>query len=140
MAVAQGTLSSDDDNQILDAIGSWLEGVEPQVKRFDHEDIYPHEIVNEMKELGLFSLMYPVKYDGLGMNASSYAKVVTKLSETWMSLAGIINTHMMLGQLIERFGTDEQKEKFMGRLASGALRRVQLNKAPHEELPMLSVP
>ena len=56
--------------------------------------------------------MYPVEYGGMGMNASSYAKVISRLSETWMSLAGIINTHMMLGQLILRFGTDGQKKQF----------------------------
>ena len=110
MVAAVDTLSSDDDSQILDAIGHWLKGVKPQVRELEHGDIYPAEIVKEMKELGLFSLMYPLEYGGLGMNASSYAKVITKLSETWMSLAGIINTHMMLGQLIGRFGTDTQKE------------------------------
>ena len=124
MAAAVDTLNSDDDDQILDAIGTWLEGVKPQVRELEQEDIYPHEIVKEMKEIGLFSLMYPVEYGGLGMNASSYAKVITKLSETWMSLAGIINTHMMLGQLIGRFGTDGQREKFMGRLAAAELHGV----------------
>ncbi len=124
MVAAVDTLSSDDDDQILDAIGNWLEGVKPQVRELEQGDIYPEEIVKQMKELGLFSLMYPVEYGGLGMNASSYAKVITKLSETWMSLAGIINTHMMLGQLIGRFGTDSQKEQFMYKLATAELHGV----------------
>ena len=122
MVAAVDTLGSDDDNQILDAIGSWLEG-QTTGKRVRAGDIYPEEIVKEMKELGLFSLMYPVEYGGLGMNASSYAKVITKLSETWMSLAGIINTHMMLGQLVGRFGTDSQRQ-FMHKLAAAELHGV----------------
>ena len=58
MAAAVDTLSSEDDDQILDAIGSWLEGVKPQVRELEQGDIYPEEIVKQMKELGLFSLMY----------------------------------------------------------------------------------
>jgi len=74
-----------------------------------------------MKEMGLFSLMYAPEHGGLGFSASSYTKVITRLSETWMSLAGVINTHMMLGQLIQRFGTEEQQERFLPRLARAEL-------------------
>ena len=118
MAVAHSELSSNDNKQILSALDDWLNDIKPNVKHFDHNDEYPTEIVSQMKELGLFCLMYPVEYGGMGMNASSYSKVISRLSETWMSLAGIINTHMMLGQLILRFGTVEQKKMFLGRLAS----------------------
>lgn len=124
MAVAHSELSSIDNEQILSAIDTWLNDIQPQVKHFDHNDEYPTEIVAQMKELGLFCLMYPVEYGGMGMNASSYAKVISRLSETWMSLAGIINTHMMLGQLILRFGTEEQKKQFLGRLANAELHGV----------------
>ena len=124
MAVAQNELSNIDNQQILDALDDWLNDIKPMVKHFDHNDEYPSEIVSQMKELGLFCLMYPVEYGGMGMNASSYAKVISRLSETWMSLAGIINTHMMLGQLILRFGTDGQKKQFLRRLASAELHGV----------------
>lgn len=124
MAVAQNELSNIDNQQILDALDDWLNDIKPMVKHFDHNDEYPSEIVSQMKELGLFCLMYPVEYGGMGMNASSYAKVISRLSETWMSLAGIINTHMMLGQLILRFGTDGQKKLFLRRLASAELHGV----------------
>ena len=124
MAVAQNELSNVDNQQILDALDDWLNDIKPMVKHFDHNDEYPSEIVSQMKELGLFCLMYPVEYGGMGMNASSYAKVISRLSETWMSLAGIINTHMMLGQLILRFGTDGQKKLFLRRLASAELHGV----------------
>lgn len=115
-------ISSQEETQVIDAIDVWLrKEVAHQVKHFDHEDEYPHEIVAQMKDMGLFSLMYPIKYGGLGFSASSYTKVITKLSETWMSLAGVINTHMMLGQLIERFGTPEQQSYFLPRLTNAEL-------------------
>lgn len=125
MSATASTFSAEDEAQILAAIGSWLDNeVRHQVKHFDHADEYPHEIVKQMKELGLFSLMYPTEYGGLGMNTSAYAKVITLLCETWMSLAGVINTHMMLGQLVLRFGTEEQKAHFLPRLASAELHGV----------------
>ncbi|MEX2480793.1 MAG: acyl-CoA dehydrogenase family protein [Gammaproteobacteria bacterium] len=125
MSTPAETFSSDDETQVLDAIDAWLEGeVRQQVKHFDHADEYPAAIVQQMKDLGLFGLMYPVEYGGLGMTASAYAKVITRLCETWMSLAGVINTHMMLGQLILRFGTAAQREHFLPRLASAELHGV----------------
>ena len=125
MTTTTAVFSVEDEAQILAAIGAWLDNeVRHQVKHFDHADEYPHDIVKQMKELGLFSLMYPTEYGGLGMNASAYAKVITLLCETWMSLAGVINTHMMLGQLLLRFGTAEQKAHFLPRLASAELHGV----------------
>jgi len=125
MAVTAEQFTSEDEAQILDAISSWLQKeVRPVVKHFDHEDEYPEDLVHQMKQLGLFSLMYPVEYGGLGMNASGYAKVITLLCETWMSLAGVINTHMMLGHLIGRFGTDAQRSNFLPKLAGAELHGV----------------
>ena len=69
MTATATSFSSDDEAQILAAIATWLDAeVRPQVKHFDHADEYPHDIVKQMKELGLFSLMYPAQYGGLGMN------------------------------------------------------------------------
>ena len=122
MSQTNEQISVQEETQVLDALDVWLKKeVADQVRHFDHEDEYPHEIVAQMKDMGLFSLMYPVKYGGLGFSASSYTKVITKLSETWMSLAGVINTHMMLGQLIERFGTTEQQSYFLPRLTNAEL-------------------
>jgi len=109
MSHAKDSITVEEENQIMDALDVWLlKEVAPHVREFEHEDIYPTEIVQQMKEMGLFSLMYAPEHGGLGFSASSYTKVITRLSETWMSLAGVINTHMMLGQLIQRFGTEEQ--------------------------------
>jgi len=125
MTTQTNAFSAEDETQILDAIDAWLEGeVRQQVKYFDHADEYPTAIVQQMKDLGLFGLMYPVDYGGLGMTASAYAKVITRLCETWMSLAGVINTHMMLGQLILRFGTEVQREHFLPKLANAELHGV----------------
>ena len=125
MTATPTTFNADDEAHILAAIADWLDHeVRAQVKHFDHADEYPHAIVAQMKDLGLFSLMYPVAYGGLGMNASAYAKVITLLCETWMSLAGVINTHMMLGQLLLRFGTAAQQAHFLPRLAAAELHGV----------------
>ena len=122
MSHAKDSITIDEENQIMDALDVWLsKEVAPHVREFEHEDIYPTEIVQQMKEMGLFSLMYAPEHGGLGFSASSYTKVITRLSETWMSLAGVINTHMMLGQLIQRFGTEEQQERFLPRLARAEL-------------------
>ena len=79
MAVAQNELSNIDNQQILCSSMIGLMIFKPMVKHFDHNDEYPTEIVSQMKELGLFCLMYPVEYGGMGMNASSYAKVISRL-------------------------------------------------------------
>ena len=125
MAVSAEQFTTEDESQILDSIATWLDKeVRPVVQHFDHEDEYPADIVAQMKDLGLFSLMYPVEHGGLGMHASGYAKVITLLCETWMSLAGVINTHMMLGHLISRFGTEDQQTHFLPKLASAELHGV----------------
>ncbi len=114
--------SEEDEAHILDAIQVWLDKeVRPVVKHFDHEDEYPHEVVQQMKEMGLFGLMYAPEHGGLGMSACGYSKVITLITETWMSLAGVINTHMILGVLIGRFGTEKQKAHFLPKLASAEL-------------------
>ena len=125
MAASAEQFTPEDETQILDSIATWLDKeVRPVVKHFDHEDEYPEDLVKQMKELGLFSLMYAVEHGGVGMHASGYAKVITLLCETWMSLAGVINTHMMLGHLISRFGTEDQKTHFLPKLAAAELHGV----------------
>jgi len=125
MTTPAEVFSKDDENQVLDALHVWLQNeVRPVVKHFDHADEYPFEIVKQMKEMGLFGLMYRPEDGGLGMSASAYAKVIALITETWMSLAGVINTHMMLGQLILRFGTEAQRAHFLPKLASAEMHGV----------------
>jgi alkylation response protein AidB-like acyl-CoA dehydrogenase len=108
---------------LLDAIERWLEKeVRPQVMRLEHDDIYPHELVAQMKEMGLFGAVLDPQWGGLGLSASTYAKIVMKISTVWMSLTGIFNSHLMMAILVEKFGTAEQKARFLPRMASGELR------------------
>jgi len=108
---------------LLDAIERWLEKeVRPQVMRLEHDDIYPHELVAQMKEMGLFGAVLDPQWGGLGLSASTYAKIVMKISTVWMSLTGIFNSHLMMAILVEKFGSAEQKARFLPRMAAGELR------------------
>jgi len=108
---------------LLDAIERWLEKeVRPQVMRLEHDDIYPHDMVETMKDMGLFGAVLDPKWGGLGLSASTYAKIVMKISTVWMSLTGIFNSHLMMATLVEKFGTEEQKARFLPRMAKGELR------------------
>jgi alkylation response protein AidB-like acyl-CoA dehydrogenase len=108
---------------LLDAIERWLEKeVRPQVMRLEHDDIYPHELVAQMKEMGLFGAVIDPQWGGLGLSASTYAKIVMKISTVWMSLTGIFNSHLMMAMLVEKFGSAEQKARFLPRMAAGELR------------------
>jgi len=108
---------------LLDAIERWLEKeVRPQAMKLEHDDVYPHEMVETMKKMGLFGAVLDPKWGGLGLSASTYAKIVMKISTVWMSLTGIFNSHLMMAVLVEKFGTDEQKQRFLPRMAAGELR------------------
>src|ERR1043165_1236747 len=108
---------------LLDAIDRWLEKeVRPQVMKLEHDDIYPHELVKQMKAMGLFGAVLDPKGGGLGLSASTYSKIVMKISTVWMSLTGIFNSHLMMAILVEKFGTEEQKARWLPRMASGEMR------------------
>jgi len=108
---------------LLEAIERWLEKeVRPQVMRLEHDDIYPHQLVGQMKEMGLFGAVLDPQWGGLGLSASTYAKIVMKISTVWMSLTGIFNSHLMMAMLVEKYGTAEQKARFLPRMATGELR------------------
>ncbi|GIU84600.1 MAG: acyl-CoA dehydrogenase [Acidimicrobiales bacterium] len=90
----------------------------------EHElaDTYPAELVERMKELGLFGITVDRRYGGLGLDLVTYAMIVEELSYGWMSVSGFLNTHFMVCWLLERFGTGEQKERYLPRLATGEIR------------------
>ena len=103
------TITREDEMHLLDAVQKWLDReVRDKVLEFDHGDIYPHEMVEQMKELGLFGATIGQEYGGLGLPAGTYAKIVTIVSEVWMSLSGIFNSHLIMSAAVERFGTEEQ--------------------------------
>src|SRR5499427_7057528 len=112
-----------DDDQILDAIGRWLErDVRPHVRALEHDDVYPADMVEQMKSLGLFGATIGPDYGGLGLSATTYAKIVQRVSQVWMSLTGIFNSHLIMAACIERNGTPAQKQSYLPRMASGETR------------------
>ena len=116
-------MNAADEAQILDAIARWLErDVRAKVRALEHDDVYPEEMVERMKALGLFGATIPQAYGGLGLPASTYAKIVALISEVWMSLTGIFNSHLIMAAAVARFGTEEQKRRFLPKFASGEVR------------------
>jgi len=117
------TIDPDEERQLLDTIDRWIErDVKPIVKKHDHEDIWPAETVAQMRELGLFGATISQQYGGLGLPATTYAKIVMRISQDWMAITGIFNSHLMLALAIERFGTETQKRAWLPKLASGEVR------------------
>jgi alkylation response protein AidB-like acyl-CoA dehydrogenase len=116
-------MNDSDDAALLDAIDRWLEKeVRPQAMRLEHDDVYPREMVETMKQMGLFGAVLDPQWGGLGLSASTYSKIVMRISEVWMSLTGIFNSHLMMAILVQKFGTEEQKKRFLPRMAAGELR------------------
>ncbi|MEK6244779.1 MAG: acyl-CoA dehydrogenase family protein [Pseudomonadota bacterium] len=114
---------SDEARQILEAIDKWLKReVEPQVMKLEHDDVWPAQMVEQMKELGLFGATISPDYGGLGLSAELYGRIVARISEVWMSLTGIFNSHLMMALLVERYGSAGLKEKYLPRFASGEIR------------------
>ena len=116
-------MNAADEAPILDAISRWLEReVRGKVRALEHDDVYPEEMVQQMTVLGLFGATIPQEYGGLGLPASTYAKIVTLISEVWMSLTGIFNSHLIMAAAVARYGTEEQKRRFLPKFASGEVR------------------
>ena len=98
------------------------EQIIPNAEHYDHEDEFPEPIVEQMKELGLFGVTIPEEYGGLGLDLTTYAMIVEELSRGWISISGIVNTHFIGSYLLMKFGTDEQKEKYLPKMATGEMR------------------
>lgn len=94
----------------------------PHAQELEHTDTYPQAIVDQMREMGLFGLMIPVEYGGLGESLLTYALCVEELARGWMSVSGVINTHFIVAYMIRQHGTDEQKQRFLPRMATGETR------------------
>lgn len=119
----RSTATADDEAQMLDSIERWVEKeVRPIARKFDQADEYPHELVEQMKELGLFGAMISSEYGGLGLSATTYAKIVQMISAVWMAPTGIFNSHLIMAQAVERGGTPEQKSAWLPRFATGEIR------------------
>ncbi len=98
------------------------EQIIPNAGHYDHEDSFPEPIVEQMKELGLFGVTIPEEYGGMGLDLTTYAMIVEELSRGWISISGIVNTHFIGSYLLIKFGTEEQKQKYLPRMATGEIR------------------
>src|SRR5436853_3985085 len=98
------------------------EQIIPNAEHYDHEDEFPGPIVEQMKELGLFGVTIPEEFGGMGLDLTTYAMIVEELSRGWISISGVVNTHFIGSYLLMKFGTDEQKETFLPKMATGEIR------------------
>ena len=120
---AHAQISEADERAILDAIDKWIENkVAPVAMRLEHDDEWPAELVEDMKALGLFGALIEPEYGGLGLSASTYARIVIRIAEEWMSLTGIFNSHLMMALVVQKFGTQKQKDYWLPRFATGDMR------------------
>ena len=117
------TTNTDIEQQIMATIDKWVDQeLKPIAREFDQADKYPAELVEQMKELGLFGATIAEQYGGLGLSASTYAKIVSRICEVWMAPSGIFNSHLIMASCVQRAGTEAQKEYFLPKFATGELR------------------
>lgn len=109
--------------EILKTVRQFVEKeILPVATELEHKDEYPTAIVEGLKDLGIFGIMIPEEYGGLGESLLTYALVVEEIARGWMSVSGVINTHFILAYLIRQHGTEEQKQKYLPRMATGEVR------------------
>jgi alkylation response protein AidB-like acyl-CoA dehydrogenase len=114
---------TDDQKAIIEMVHQFVdEQIIPNAEEFDAEDKFPEDIVEQMKELGLFGVTIPEEYGGMGLDLSTYAMIVEELSRGWISISGVVNTHFIGAYLLMNFGTDEQKDYFLPKMATGEIR------------------
>lgn len=112
-----------DEQALVDAVEVWAEKeLRPVARKFDLADEYPVDVVEQMKELGLFGATISSEYGGLGLSAWTYAQIVMKVASIWMAPSGIFNSHLIMAAAIERSGTEAQKRKYLPLMASGEFR------------------
>lgn len=122
-AAAQDARDTEQEGLILDMIDRFLAvEVKPHVHQLEADDEYPHAIVEKMKEMGLFGCLIAPEYGGLGLSTTTYAKIVERMSTVWMSISGIINSHLIMAMAVQRSGTEAQKRAYLPRFATGELR------------------
>jgi len=124
MAVSPSyTEYTDEQKDILAMVRQFTdEQILPNAEHFDREDEFPQEIVDQMKELGLFGVTIPEVYGGLGMDLTTYVMIVEELSRGWISISGIVNTHFIGSYLLMRYGHEEQRRRWLPMMAAGELR------------------
>src|SRR5437773_6049737 len=123
MAVATYQELTDEQKAITEMVRRFAdEQILPVAEEYDHEDKFPEPIVEHMKELGLFGVTIPEEHGGMGLDLTTYAMIVEELSRGWISISGVVNTHFIGSYLLMKFGTDEQRERLLPRMATGEIR------------------
>ena len=121
--LAQTDGLDEDQIAILAAVHDFVENeIMPVASALEHADEYPQAIVDGLKELGVFGLMIPEEYGGLGASLLTYALVVEEIARGWMSVSGVINTHFIVAYMVMQHGTQEQKDYYLPRMATGEVR------------------
>ncbi len=116
-------MHTSEETMILDSVDRFLErDVRPVARELEASDTYPQSIVDRMIELGLFGATISTEYGGLGLSATTYASIIERISAVWMSVSGIVNSHLIMAAAVQRFGTTRQKTHYLPRFASGELR------------------
>ncbi|HEY1237487.1 MAG TPA: acyl-CoA dehydrogenase family protein [Solirubrobacterales bacterium] len=114
---------TDEQKAIVEMVRNFVDNeILPNAEEYDHEDKFPGPIVEQMKELGLFGVTIPEEYGGMGLDLTTYAMIVEELSRGWISISGVVNTHFIGSYLLMKFGTDEQKQYFLPKMATGEIR------------------
>src|SRR6266851_8968094 len=125
-------MDEDLDREVVEAVRRFVDrDVMPVATELEHRDEYPHELVAKMKELGLFGATIPADYGGLGLSFVNYARIMAELSRGWMSLAGVINSHLIMAFIIANHGTDAQRNYFLPAMARGEKRGGLALTEPH---------
>lgn len=115
--------TSETRSQIVNLVRDFVQReVEPVASRYDNEDIYPQELVDKMADMGLFGIMIPEEYGGLGLDYTTFATIFEEISKGWMSLTGPIGTHHILAYVICTYGDEELKRRFLPKMAEGVIR------------------
>ncbi len=121
--LAQTEGLTEEQQEILKVVRQFVEKeIIPVATELEHKDEYPTDIVEGLKELGIFGLMIPEEYDGLGESLLTYALVVEEIARGWMSVSGVINTHFIVAYMLMQHGTEEQKKKYLPKMATGEVR------------------
>jgi alkylation response protein AidB-like acyl-CoA dehydrogenase len=121
--LAQTEGLTDIQQEILRTVRDFVDNeILPYATDLEHKDEFPEAIVEGMKEMGLFGLMIPEEYGGLGESLLTYALVVEEIARGWMSVSGVINTHFIVAYMLKQHGTEEQKQRYLPRMATGEIR------------------
>jgi len=108
---------------VVNNVGVWVEKeVRPNASEFEHADAFPEPLLKGMSDMGLFGIKIPEQYGGLDLTFECYAGVCMELARGWMSLAGIINTHVLVGYAINEYGTEAQKNEYLPKLVEPEMR------------------